>query len=225
MLVSVSTAWSQYDPNTRTPWLHPTFEDDLKYYLFPNLPSSSGMEYLLHTNWNSNRNLLTYYFAFGNNHFDYPDARPVSYSTSHGSVKHFSIGGQEALGITPANEDNTYQCVAFIKAVSNLFGTRTTSDWKRGNKVSSNTAKYTIVATFNGFNNSYLGHVGIFMGTYPGGIVLVDQNYLSNGAIAQHRIPWGTAGVFPYGAHGNNYYEVRAPKYKGGWLQDWIPNQ
>jgi len=222
-LTGVSGVYAQN--SSRSVWVHPWFEDDISSTMFPNLPAGGfyGMQYLLHDSNFLFRNLLTYYIPGS---ILITDNDPVSYRTSRGEVRLCTMAGeyQRGLSLVPKSEfpygssSGTPQCVALIKTVANVYGL-STSAWIKGAKVSENTPKFTVVATFSG--SQYSGHVGILVGSDDQGIVLVDQNYLFNGAIAQHRISWGTAGGYPLSVHGKNYYEVRAPYGQGGWLADF----
>lgn len=109
------------------------------------------------------------------------------------------IGISEQLVSLKQTGASYYQCVQFVKALSDIGWT---GGWHKGVNLNKNMfirwrfiAKFQSDGTYNGSNG---GHVAIAVTSNSNGVVIIDQNYDGDdssdyGKIAYHVIPWSSA--------------------------------
>jgi len=114
------------------------------------------------------------------------------------------------------NGESGFQCVGFVKAVTEHPFDKNTYSWRGGELISKTSAPpiYSVIAVFknNDSNNmedrtyensSTTSHVAIYLGATTSYILVIDQNSDNNGTLAIRRIPWSTNG--PARNSANNY--------------------
>ncbi|MDD2871645.1 MAG: BPSL0067 family protein [Candidatus Gracilibacteria bacterium] len=90
---------------------------------------------------------------------------------------------------------NGYQCVGFVKEVTNLYNT-STGQWRPGNAVTTTNlpSRGDVIATFNG--QSYSGHVAIVLSATSSYVYVIDQNWdIGNGRIYIHALKFSGTSV------------------------------
>lgn len=122
--------------------------------------------------------------------------------------------GSIYISLAPINEVNAvgYQCVGFVKSASLDLRNTGTSQWMRGERVTSSVlpTSGTIIATFDSFGNYDHGHVAVYIAKIGNYIYVLDQNWDGTGSnpvgkIYLHAIPFsGNGGV----NDANSYYRV-----------------
>lgn len=90
-----------------------------------------------------------------------------------------------------------YQCVGFVKAVTNLNNT-TTSQWIPGNTVTTTNlpVRGDVIAIFDGTGHyNYAGHVAVVLSANTSYVYVIDQNWdLGYGRVVIHTIPFNGTG-------------------------------
>jgi len=115
--------------------------------------------------------------------------------------------GQTSAGYTYISPSSEYtitqlygaQCVALVKAFTNATGS--TKSWRSNQAVTPSISPYSVIAkftgTYDGWGRKYDGytggHTGIVIASNQSGVMMFDQNYQYDNAVAVHWISWSEA--------------------------------
>jgi hypothetical protein len=107
------------------------------------------------------------------------------------------------------SNESPYQCVGFAKIASNIDDEELghPTNWVKGEQITPSNLppQGTVIATFFD-NDTYQGHVAIFVSGNSNRIYVVDQNSQSDGEMKYHAIPFNNGSRTVHGA--DNYYVV-----------------